>query len=62
MKNQNPVLLGRVGKGLNAIITVLKEYNTTLGSTKIKTLFSQPIYSSTITSTDRIVVINGERE
>jgi len=57
---QNPVLLGRVGKGLNytIIITALKEYNTTLSRTEIQAPFSQSTYSSTTsTSIDRIVVV-----
>jgi len=58
---QNPILLGRVGKGLNAIITVLKEYNTTLGRKSPKTPFSQSTYSSTTsTSTGRIADADGE--
>ena len=59
-KNQNP-LLGKVGKGLNTIITVLPElqHRTKLDK-NLKPLFSQPIYSSTNSNTGRIADADGE--
>ena len=62
MKTRIQYYWGESGRGLNytIIITVLKEYNTTLSRTEIQAPFSQSTYSST--STSRIADANGERE